>query len=131
MRYYIGLLYKELESAYGLRFPDLPGCFVAVELWDDIPTVASKAIDLWFAREQDVEPRSLDSIHRDPEVARAISQGAILLPVPYILADTALERVNISIERGLLRAIDETARSRGMTRSSFLAASARRELIGV
>jgi metal-responsive CopG/Arc/MetJ family transcriptional regulator len=41
-----------------------------------------------------------------------------------------MERVNISIERGLLRAIDATARKRGMTRSSFLAASARRDLVG-
>lgn len=52
------------------------------------------------------------------------------MSVPYIPADTALARVNISIERGLLRAIDETARARGMTRSSFLASSARRELTG-
>jgi len=52
------------------------------------------------------------------------------MPAPYIQADTALARVNISIERGLLRAIDETAKSRGMTRSGFIASSARRELVG-
>jgi metal-responsive CopG/Arc/MetJ family transcriptional regulator len=34
------------------------------------------------------------------------------------------------MERGLLRAIDETAKARGMTRSSFLASAARRELVG-
>jgi len=53
------------------------------------------------------------------------------MPVPYIPADTAMERVNVSIERGLLRAIDEVAKSRRMTRSSFLASAARRELVGV
>ena len=33
------------------------------------------------------------------------------MPVPYNPAYNALERVNISIERGLLRAIDEDARA--------------------
>ncbi|MWB77947.1 hypothetical protein GLS40_07930 [Pseudooceanicola sp. 216_PA32_1] len=38
--------------------------------------------------------------------------------------------MNVSIERGLLRSIDQFAKSRGMTRSSFLASAARRELVG-
>lgn len=52
------------------------------------------------------------------------------MPVPYIPADTAASRVNITLERGLLRAIDETAKARKMTRSSFLASAAWRELVG-
>lgn len=67
---------------------------------------------------------------RRADVVEAMASGAVLLPVPYIPADTALERVNVSMERGLLRAIDETARARGLTRSSFLASAARRELVG-
>ena len=64
------------------------------------------------------------------DVAAELAEGAVLMPVPYIPADTAVQRVNITMERGLLRAIDETAKSRGMNRSSFLASAARRELIG-
>lgn len=131
MRYYIALVYKELGSAYGLRFPDLPGCYTAVDIWDEIPVAATQAIDLWFSCRPDVDPQCLETIRHKQEVVEAISQGAVLLPVPYIPADNVLERVNISIERGLLRAIDETAKARGMTRSSFLAASARRELVGI
>jgi metal-responsive CopG/Arc/MetJ family transcriptional regulator len=63
-------------------------------------------------------------------VKEEMAAGGILLPIPYIPADTAVERVNITIERGLLRAIDETAKARGMTRSSFLASAARHELTG-
>lgn len=130
MRYYTAIVYQEGDSAYGLSFPDLPGCFAAADTWDEISTAATEALDLWFEDMPDVTPASLDTIRKMPEVAEAMAAGGVLLPVPYIPADNALERVNISMERGLLRAIDETAKARGMTRSAFLASSARRELVG-
>lgn len=130
MRYYIAVVHKDEGSAYGLTFPDLPGCFAAADSWDDIPAAATEALDLWFEDQPDVDPASLDAVRKQQDVAAAVGQGAVLMSVPYIPADTALARVNISLERGLLRAIDETARARGMTRSSFLASSARRELTG-
>lgn len=130
MRYFIALIEQDTGSAYGLTFPDLPGCFAAADDWNDISAAATEALDVWFEDMPDVEPQSLEAIRRMPEVAEAMKNGAILMPVPYIPADTALERVNISMERGLLRAIDETAKSRKMTRSSFLASAARRELVG-
>lgn len=130
MKYYIAIVHRDENSAYGLTFPDLPGCFAAADTWDDIPAAAAEALDLWFEDQPDVEPATLDAVRRKPEVAAELATGAVLLPVPYISADTALERVNISMERGLLRAIDEMARQRKMTRSSFLASAARRELVG-
>lgn len=42
-------------------------------------------------------------------------------------AETALWRINISTERVLLRAIDETAKARGMAHPSFLASPALHE----
>lgn len=130
MKYYIAIVHRDENSAYGLTFPDLPGCFAAADTWDEIPAAAAEALDLWFEDQPDVEPAALDTARRNPEVAAELATGAVLLPVPYISADTALERVNISMERGLLRAIDEMARQRKMTRSSFLASAARRELVG-
>lgn len=130
MRYYTALVHHDEGSAYGLTFPDLPGCFAAADSWDDIPRATAEALDLWFEDQPDVEAASIETIRKRPEVAEELAAGAVLMPVPYIPADTALARVNISIERGLLRAIDETARSRHMTRSSFLASAARRELVG-
>lgn len=130
MRYYTALVHQDENSAFGLSFPDLPGCFAAAESWDGISAAATEALDLWFEDMPDVVPASLDQIRRVPEVIEELAAGAVLLPVPYIPADNALERVNISMERGLLRAIDETAKARGMTRSAFLASSARRELVG-
>lgn len=130
MYYYIALVHQDGDSAYGLSFPDLPGCFAAADKWDAISSAATEALDLWFEDQPDVEPASLDAIRKRPDVAEAMADGAVLLPVPYISADTAVERVNVTMERSLLRAIDETAKARGLTRSSFLASAARRELVG-
>lgn len=130
MRYYTAIVHKEDDSAYGLTFPDLPGCFAAADTWDDIPARAAEALDLWFEDQPDVQPMPMDEIRSMPDVATEIASGATIMSVPYIAADAALARVNISIERGLLRAIDETAKARKMTRSSFLASVARHELVG-
>lgn len=130
MRYFIAVIEQDEGSAYGLSFPDLPGCFAAADDWNGISAAATEALDVWFDDMPDIEPATLDDIRKRPDVAEAVATGAVLMPVPYIPADTALERVNISMERGLLRAIDETAKARKMTRSSFLASAARREMIG-
>lgn len=42
--------------------------------------------------------------------------------------DAAVLRATPTFERGMLRAIDETAKSRGLTRSAFLADAARRSI---
>lgn len=130
MRYFTAVVHRDEGSAHGLTFPDLPGCFAAADDWDGIPAAATEALDLWFEDMPDVEPASLGAIRQRTDVAAEVAAGAVLMPVPYIPADTALKRVNISMEHGLLRAIDETAKSRGMTRSSFLAPAARHELVG-
>lgn len=130
MRYFTALVHQNGDSAYGLTFPDLPGCFAASDDWNGIPAAATEALDLWFDDMPDIEPAALDQIRTMPDVIDAVKDGAVLMPLPYIPADTALERVNVSMERGLLRAIDETAKARGMTRSSFLASAARREIVG-
>lgn len=130
MRYFTAIVHQDGKSAFGLTFPDLPGCFAAADDWNSIPTAATEALDLWFEDMPDVEPSSLDTLRQSESVKKELAEGGILLPVPYIPADTAVERVNVTIERSLLRAIDETAKKRGMTRSSFLASAARHELTG-
>lgn len=131
MKLYTAIVHKDEGSAYGLTFPDLPGCHAAADNWDDIPAAAAEALDLWFEDQDDVLPSSIDAIRGREDVAQEIAAGASLITVPYISADGALERINVSIERGLLRSIDSTAKARGMTRSAFLAAAARHEITGV
>lgn len=130
MKYYTAIIHQDEGSAFGITFPDLPGCFAAADDWAGIPAAATEALDLWFEDMPDVDPSSLDQVRARDDVKAEMAAGAVLMPVPYIPADTALARANISIERGLLRAIDEVAKERGMTRSSFIASAARRELVG-
>lgn len=130
MRYYTAVVHHDEGSAYGLTFPDLPGAFAAADTWEDIPKAAADALDLWFEDQPDMAPGSFDEVRKRDDVAADLAAGAVLMPVPYIPADTAVERVNVTLERGLLRAIDETAKARKMTRSSFLASAARREIVG-
>jgi predicted RNase H-like HicB family nuclease len=131
MRYYTAIVHQEGDSAFGLTFPDLPGCFAASDTWEDIPLNAAEAFDLYFEDMPEAPSRPLDALRRLPEVAGALAEGATLMVVPYIAPEGAQVRANISLDRGLLRAIDQTAKGRRMTRSAFLAALARREITGV
>ncbi|WP_295532879.1 type II toxin-antitoxin system HicB family antitoxin [uncultured Thioclava sp.] len=130
MHYYIAVVHQDGDSAYGLSFPDLPGCFAASDTWDGIPKAATEALDLWFEDQPDIEPASLEDVRAHQEVIEEMKDGAVLMPVPYIPADTATVRANISIERGLLRAIDEAAKARGMSRSGLISSATRREIAG-
>ncbi|KEP67865.1 CopG family transcriptional regulator [Thioclava dalianensis] len=131
MHYYISVVHQEENSAYGLSFPDLPGCFAASDTWEGIPQAAVEALDLWFEDQPDIEPSSLEALRARQDVLDELKEGAVLMPIPYIPADTATVRANISIERGLLRAIDEAAKARGMTRSGLISSATRREIVGV
>ncbi|UXU79610.1 type II toxin-antitoxin system HicB family antitoxin [Paracoccus sp. SMMA_5_TC] len=130
MKQYSAIIHHDPGAAFGLTFPDLPGCFAAADCWDDVPKAASEALNLWFEDQPEVPPSPLDALLKRQDVAQALAEGATLITIPYIPADGTLERVNISIERGLLRAVDAAAKERGMTRSSFLASAARHELTG-
>ena len=50
--------------------------------------------------------------------------------IPLLLDRGSSRRVNISLDHGLLEAIDEEAGRRSMTRSALLATAARREIEG-
>lgn len=84
MKYYYAIVHKNEGSAFGVSFPDLPGCFSAADSEDDILPNAVQALDLWFEDAENVEPRSIDEI-RDA-VKEDLADGAFLLAVPRISA---------------------------------------------
>lgn len=128
MRQFIGVVHKDTGSAYGINFPDAPECFSAADSLDDLTGAASEALALWFEDAPMVEPRDLDAIRMDPEVVAAISAGGFLLAVPLIWLTGRTVKANLTMDAGLLKAIDETAKARGLTRSAFIADLARREV---
>lgn len=112
------------EPGYSVFFPDLPGCTSAGDTIDDAARHAEEAlrghIGLML---RDGEPiptqRPLDAIEHDPEV---VEVGRILVRVE--VPGRAL-RINISMDDGLVEAVDRAAAARGMSRSGFLAEAAR------
>ena len=73
-------------------------------------------------------PRPMAKILMDAsaEFDAAAGEAAILIPV--IIDKARSVRANISLDAGLLEAIDEAAQLRGLTRSSFLASAAREKI---
>jgi len=125
MASYIALIHKESTSHYGISFPDFPGCVTAGETLDEAKDMAAEAlaghvVTMREFGETVPEPTPLDRILADPENA-----GAAVLVVPLHPARAKVVRVNVTLSEEELRAIDETARHRGMTRSGFLRRAAK------
>ncbi|MFT4014731.1 MAG: type II toxin-antitoxin system HicB family antitoxin [Paracoccus sp. (in: a-proteobacteria)] len=128
MKTYLALVEKDADSAYGIRFPDLPGCFSAADDEKDILPNAVEALELWFEDMPQTEPRPLSAIKS--ECAPELAGGAFLIAVPHVRRSTRQRRVNVSMDTGTLEAVDTAAGQLGLTRSGFLAMAALNEIKG-
>ena len=128
MKSYLALVQKDAGSAYGLTFPDLPGCFAAADAEGDILRNAAEALELWFEDAAAVTPRGPEAIAA--EVATDLAKGAFLIAVPLVQPSSRQKRVNISLDAGTLGAIDSAAEGLGLTRSGFLTMAALNEIRG-
>lgn len=126
MQYFYAIVHKDEDSSFGVSFPDLPGCFSAADRIEDVLPKAAEALSLWFEDEAPVKPSPLDQVQA--AVADDLADGAFLIAVPHIRNDARATRVNVSLERGILDAIDKAASERRLTRSAFIAQAARNEI---
>jgi predicted RNase H-like HicB family nuclease len=122
-------------GAYGVVVPDLPGCTSAGSTTDEALRNAVEAVRLWAEDaiddgEELPPPRSVEALRADPEVAASLAEGAALAIVPLLLDSGRAVRANLSLDAGLLDAIDEAAKAHGLTRSAFLASAAREKIEG-
>jgi predicted RNase H-like HicB family nuclease len=125
---YHAVVHKDEDSAWGVQFPDLPGCFSAADELDDVLANACEAVGLYLEGEKVPKPSSIEDIRA--LVADDLAEGAFLLAVPYLTSNSRPTRVNISLDRGMLDAIDMAAATRKLTRSAFLTEAARNEIEG-
>ena len=95
------------------------GAIEAVRLW---------AEDAIADGEELPTPRSVEVLRAGAEVAAAIAEGAALAIVPLLIDVGRPAKANLSLDAGLLAAIDEAAAARGLTRSAFLAGAAREKI---
>jgi predicted RNase H-like HicB family nuclease len=116
MTHYIALVHKDENSAFGVQFPDVPGCFSAADGMDDLVANAMEALSLWAEDEALPQARSIDGLKKDKSIARELAEGAFLVSVPFIENDTRVVSANISLERGVLKAIDSEAKRRKLIR---------------
>ncbi|MFA8386845.1 MAG: type II toxin-antitoxin system HicB family antitoxin [Pelagibaca sp.] len=132
--HYIAFIHTDDTAGFGVSFPDFPGCVTQGDTFDDALRLAREALAFHVeGMSEDGEavpsPRNAQQIEADPDLAEW-REGATLAYVPLIFDLGSPKRVNISIDPGLLKAIDDAAKSRGMNRSAFLASAARKEIAG-
>jgi predicted RNase H-like HicB family nuclease len=121
-------------GAYGVVFPDAPGCHAMGETMDEALRNAAEALSEWAADEvaagrEVPAPRPLEELLHDPEVIETMREdGAVPSVVPLVLNAGRSMRANISLDAGLLSAIDEAAERNGLSRSAFLSTAAREKI---
>lgn len=133
-RYYLCVIEKDPDSAYGVWFPDMPGAYGAADDFEDVireaGTVLRLHVEALEASGKSVPaPRSYEQVVGSQEVRKAIAAGATAAVVPLLADGGRSVRINLSMERGLVDQIDAAAKARGLTRSSFLAQAAREKIL--
>ena len=124
MRYPIAIEPDTETEAFGVVVPDLPGCFSAGDTMDEAIANAEEAVAAWIETALDTgldipPPSSVEALRkRHAEWNDWV--WAVVAVDPAVLDDT-LERVNISLPRRVLHRLDALARSKGETRSGFVA----------
>lgn len=123
-------------GAYGVVFPDLPGCTAMGKTMDEALANAADALRDWVETTEEAgtnvpPPRPLELLRRDPEVKQALAEGAGLATVPLVRETGRPVKANLSIDSGVLAAMDEEARRRNLTRSAFVEMLARTMLTKV
>jgi predicted RNase H-like HicB family nuclease len=128
VRTYYAIVHKDEDSAFGVHFPDLPGCFSAADDEDEVVANATQALAFYAETENDLPaPRGLDDLRRDPEVRKALKEGGVLMIVPLVI-ETKKERYNLMLPTELVEAADSLATAAGLNRSEFFANAVRREI---
>ncbi|CDZ28921.1 type II toxin-antitoxin system HicB family antitoxin [Neorhizobium galegae] len=128
MKYFIALVHKDSDSAFGISFPDLPSVFSASDVDDDLTANAIEALRLWAEDDPLPVPTSYEELMSRTEIRAELANGAFLARIPFIEDDTRVVRANVTFEKGMLDAIDAAAKERGLTRSAFLASAARKDI---
>ena len=128
MRNYIALISKDPGSAWGVHFPDLPGCTSAGATMQEAVENAGVALRLWAEDETDLPHAStLDQLRKLADVREDLAAGAIVVYVALIVAQRR-QRYNVMLDPALVQGIDLAARTAGVSRSDFIARAATRSL---
>ena len=123
-------------GGYGVAFPDLPGCTAMGDTLDSAlhnaaDSLRDYVVDAREHGESIAPPRSLELLRNDPEVREALAEGASFATVALILSTGRPVKANLSLDEGILAAIDAEAVRRRLTRSALIELMAREMLVDV
>jgi len=129
MTHYVGVLDGSGE-VWGVRIPDLPGCVGGGATAEEAVADAAEALRDVAAHRREggfalPRPSTLAEILASGE----IGNGESAVMIPLLLDSGRTVRANISLDAGLLEAIDAAAKERGLSRSAFLASAAREKIL--
>lgn len=107
MKPYIAIVHKDPESAYGISFPDAPGCFSAADEMDELFALAEEALAGWTEAMREggliIPPtRDLSEIKADPEWAESLATSAFLIAVRRHREGSGARLLNAAAARGSL-----------------------------
>jgi predicted RNase H-like HicB family nuclease len=133
--HYVAVVEKDADSAFGVWFPDVDGCFSAGDTLDEAVVNAGTALRqhaeaLQSAGKDVPNARDVEAVLHDKDVKAAVKTGALLFAVPLLADAGRTVRINISLDKALVDQIDEAAEARGLTRSAFIAQAAREKIMG-
>jgi predicted RNase H-like HicB family nuclease len=129
---YVGIL-EGRGKVWSIRIPDVPGCHGGGKTPDlalaDAISALREVAQRYATRGVKLrQARSIQEVAADPESEfDAATEAAVM--VPLLLDKARPVTANISIDAGLLEAIDAEAKRRGLTRSAFLASAARDKIM--
>lgn len=131
MNSYWALVHQE-GDAFGISFPDVPGCISAADTLEGVLVEGREALSshlAWMRAEGDAVPRPRPhaALQADPETREAAEGATWHLVTPKLVQAPRL-RVNIMIDPGLLRNSDQAAEASGMTRSGLIETALRAHL---
>ena len=124
-QYYPALIRKNVDSDFGVEFPDMPGC-----------VTAGKTIEEALGNAEEALRFHVDGMIEDGEVVpgpslieAVLESGAAVGAAVYLVRLLPEKgrsvRVNVTLDEHLLEAIDLAAVEMGTSRSGFLADAAR------
>ena len=118
------IVYKSEGSEYGGLLPDFPGCYPMGETLDALAADVQGAVETWMEGEDPAifpAPSDLETVQASPD---AQGRALVLVEVDTAFLESVSERVNITVPRYALAAIDRRAKTQGLSRSAYMVRSA-------
>jgi predicted RNase H-like HicB family nuclease len=128
MAYYVGILEGD-GDVWSIRIPDVLGCHGGgaspeAAIADAVSALRFVAADMVADGQAVPASRTIQAVIADPDAEFNPAAGESLVMIPLLLDRGRPVKANISLDAGLLEAIDAEAARRGLTRSAFLVSAA-------